>query len=88
MSRGLQRQLVLASEEDQSARQACSCHNKWEENPTYFYRKMPLPPESSPPWLQRGGRPGSLGHIVGKSDFVSGILILESIFPNFSEYFS
>ena len=26
--------------------------------------------------------------IVGKSDFVSGILILESIFPNFSEYFS
>ena len=28
------------------------------------------------------------GGIVGKSDFVSGILILESIFPNFSEYFS
>ena len=27
-------------------------------------------------------------HIVGKSDFASGILILESIFPNFSEYFS
>ena len=26
--------------------------------------------------------------IVGKSDFVSGILILKSIFPNFSEYFS
>ena len=26
--------------------------------------------------------------IVGKSDFESGILILESIFPNFSEYFS
>ena len=26
--------------------------------------------------------------IVGKSDFASGILILESIFPNFSEYFS
>ena len=26
--------------------------------------------------------------IVGKSDFDYGILILESIFPNFSEYFS
>ena len=26
--------------------------------------------------------------IVGKSDFDHGILILESIFPNFSEYFS
>ena len=32
--------------------------------------------------------PNSSANIVGKSDFVSGILILESSFPNFSEYFS
>ena len=31
---------------------------------------------------------GVVPSIVGKSDFVSGILILKSIFPNFSEYFS
>ena len=30
----------------------------------------------------------SAAGIVGKSDFDHGILILESIFPNFSEYFS